>query len=510
MKPDQLPFILNLERQPHFQKQFHHLSQSTACKKIKPFMEAIFSGEKVNSTELRAATHWVHRVVAHPDLYLDLKINGVVDGQDEIAQAGLLKKRMESFVDAIRLGEISNPDGKPYESIVHLGIGGSDLGPRLLNQVFERLGLQDTKQAQQHPISLRFVANVDFHEQLWALRGLDPRTTLVIIASKSFTTRETMINANHVFEWLDQAGPQYRQSAMIAVTCKPEKALELGVLESRIFNFSENIGGRYSIWSPVSIAIRIVYGNAIFNEFLLGGATIDSHVLRTNLSGNLPCLLALCDYINLQNGVDSLMLSPYDSRLGLLVPYLQQLWMESLGKGVTVQGEKLQNNPCPILWGDVGTNGQHAFFQLLHQAPNQCGVELLAVKKPNHDKSQTHQVLLSHFLAQAQGLQQGKLNSKTQTNTPGINHKTCPGNRPTTSLIMDELSPANLGSLLAIWEHRTVALAALNEINPFDQWGVELGKVIASDLEEPLANPTSTASDPITNSLLQALKTKQS
>ncbi|MDX1670551.1 MAG: glucose-6-phosphate isomerase, partial [Limnobacter sp.] len=248
----------------------------------------------------------------------------------------------------------------------------------------------------------------------------------------------------------------------------------------------------------------------VFNEFLSGGAAMDVHALRTNLQHNLPCLLALCDYINLQNGVNSLMLSPYDSRLGLLVPYLQQLWMESLGKGVTNEGERLQHSPCPVLWGDVGTNGQHAFFQMLHQSPIPCGVELLAVKQPNHDKDSTHQVLMSHFLAQAEGFAKGKLNSSAEIDNPALNHKTCPGNRPVTSLIMKELSPAMLGSLLALWEHRTAALAALNHINPFDQWGVELGKVIAQELETPLSAPQGQAKDPVTNSLLQALKTKAS
>lgn len=509
MKPDQLPFVINFARQPHLQKEFHDVVESPAAKRIKPFLQAIFTGQKVNSTELRAATHWTQRVAAHPGLYRKTKAIGVVDGVDEIAQAGKVRKRVETFVDSVRKGDIRNPDGQPYESIVHLGIGGSDLGPRLLDQVFERLGLRQAGQADQRPITLRFIANVDYHEQQWALRDLNPKTTLVVIASKSFTTRETMINARHVFEWLDEAGLQYRQPALVGVTCKPDKAKELGVLESQIFEFSENIGGRYSIWSPVSIAIRIVYGNPVFNDFLSGGAAMDAHVLRTDLLSNLPCLLAICDYINLQNGIDCLMLSPYDSRLGLLVPYLQQLWMESLGKGVTFKGDKLDHNPCPILWGDVGTNGQHAFFQLLHQAPNACAVELLAVKKPQHDKTTTHQVLMSHFLAQAEGFQNGKLNSSTESDTPGINHKTCPGGRPTTSIIMDDLNPAMLGSLLSLWEHRTAALAALNDINPFDQWGVELGKVIAQGLEEKLATPEARADDPVTDSLLQVLKTSK-
>ena len=508
MKPDALPFVINFARQPHIQTDFHAVVESEAGQRIKHFIKAIFTAQKVNTTENRAATHWAHRVAAHPGLYRKTKAMAVVDGVDEIAEAGKVNKRMEAFVDAVRNGEYTNPEDKQYEAIVHLGIGGSDLGPRMLDQVFERLGLRESDLPGQRPITLRFVANVDYHEQAWALRGLDPKTTLVVIASKSFGTRETLLNAEHIFDWLDTAGEGFKKAALVGVTCKPAKAIEIGVDESRVFEFSENVGGRYSLWSPVSVAIRIIYGNPVFNDFLSGGAAMDSHAIRTDLTGNLPCLLAITDYINLQHGVGSLMLSAYDSRLGLLVPYLQQLWMESLGKGVTATGDRLEGPACPILWGDVGTNGQHAFFQMLHQAHNPCAIELLAVRKPNHDKETTHQVLMSHFLAQAEAFSVGKLNSPTEADTPGINHKTCPGGRPVTSIIMDELTPAMLGSLLALWEHRTAALAALNNINPFDQWGVELGKVIAQGLEGPLADPAGHAADPVTDSLLQSLKKK--
>lgn len=502
MKPEKLPLIINFARQPHLQKAFLEVIDSPEVAKIKPYIKAIFTGEKVNNTERRAVTHWAQRVAAHPGLYRKTQVKALVDDVDEIQEAGKVKKRMEAFVNDIRDGKLTNPDGNRYNAILHLGIGGSDLGPRLLDQVFERLGLREG----QPDITLRFAANVDYHELQWGLRGLDPKTTLVVIASKSFTTRETLLNAQHAMDWLDTAGPQYRAKALVGVTCRPDKAQEFGVNAEQIFEFSENVGGRYSLWSPVSIAIRMVYGNAVFNDFLSGGAAMDSHVLRSDLQANLPVLLAICDYINLKAGVSSLMLSPYDSRLGLLVPYLQQLWMESLGKGVTALGDKLPHAPCPILWGDVGTNGQHAFFQLLHQSTMPCAVELIGIKKPSHSQETSHQVLMSHFLAQAEAFAVGKLNSATESDTPGINHKTCPGGRPVTSIIMDELSPAMLGSLLALWEHRTAALAALQGINPFDQWGVELGKVIAQGLEEPLATPDGRASDPVTDSLLQTLK----
>lgn len=515
-----LGFAINLARQSVDPNMLASIANSDLGEHVRQFLRNIFTGQLVNPSENRAALHWVYRRINSPEEFNDLNIqvDAHVQGRDELALASTEVARMEAFVEQVRSGQYTNPKGDRYKSILHLGIGGSDLGPRLLDQVFNRLYLREG----QSPFELRFVANLDFHEQEWALRGLNPENTLVIVASKSFGTRETLINAQHIIEWLQQAGPAFVDAALVAATCKPQKAMDLGVKTERIFSFSEDVGGRYSLWGPVSIAIRMVYGNAVFHEFLEGAAQMDAHALNSPLTENLPVLLAMSDHANLNRGVDSLMMSPYDSRMSLLIPYLQQLWMESLGKGTSLQGEMLSQTPCPMLWGDVGTNGQHAFFQILHQSPVRCAVELIAFAQPNHPHQDIHQLLMTHFLAQAEAFAVGRLNSTEERHNAAINFRTCLGQRPVTSMVIDKLNPKNLGKLLSMWEHRTTALSALRGVNPFDQWGVELGKTIAQGLEPALstlfadtANPANHNSDnlkpvsldSVTQELIQNLQT---
>jgi glucose-6-phosphate isomerase len=493
------PITINLDRQLITALELHEQANTQSKTQIEGMVKRLFSGEEVNGSEHRAAGHWALRAAAHPDCY------PVTDEvQFEIAQARHVQQNMEIFVDQLHGDEFLTPDQVPYENIVHIGIGGSDLGPRLLHDVFSKLNLLKKIK----PLGIHFLSNVDFHEVQHTLLKLNAKTTLVVIASKSFSTKETLLNAQHLFDWLDQAGPQYREQALIGVTCKPDKARALGVATNRIFEFSETVGGRYSLWGPVSLSIRLVYGNAIFNEFLKGAAHLDQHVIESAATESIPALMALCDHYNLQQGAYSLMLSPYDSRLSLLVPYLQQLWMESLGKGVDTQGQPIRTPCCPILWGDVGTNGQHAFFQMLHQSRLKSSVELIGIINPDHQEKKSHQVLLSHLLAQAQAFSVGKLNTAEESCNPNLNYKTCPGNRPVQVLMLKSLSPYSLGSLLAMWEHRTIMLAALQNINPFDQWGVELGKVIAERIEPTLADPHASSGCPQTDHLLSLIREK--
>lgn len=472
------PVHINLDRQLFSADHVDRFKQSEAGLRWTHLCRALFQGETVNSTEHRPAGHWVLRAASNLSLY-SRPVSMTVNGRDELDMARTVQSKMEFFVNQVRSGEYTTPDGERYSSVLHLGIGGSDLGPRLLNDVFSKLE-SDTPPA----LHIRFAANVDFHEMKAALAALNPKTTLVVIASKSFSTRETLHNAKHIFNWLDAAGPQYRAKALVAATCKPEKAVVLGVAPDRVFEFSETVGGRYSLWGPVSVGVRMVHGNKVFNQLLKGAALMDSHVLQSKIEECIPALLALSDLYNLEHDHPSLMLSPYDSRLSMLVPYLQQLWMESLGKGVNNQGEQLTKPACPVLWGDVGTNGQHAFFQMLHQSRIGSSVELLAVINPDHQEAHSHQVLLSHALAQAEAFSVGRLNSPAEMADKRLNYKSCPGHRPVQMVFLDSLTPYSLGALLAMWEHRTVALAAMQDINPFDQWGVELGKGIAEQLEQ--------------------------
>ena len=490
------PLHINLDRQQYDANYVLNFENTEANQRLSAFTHKIFSGEVVNNTEQRPAGHWILRAAGNPQAYLS-PVSLVVGGRDELAFAKQVQQHMESFVDQVRAGLYTTPDGERYDSVLHLGIGGSDLGPRLLNDVFSKLELADSP-----ALKIRFVANVDFHEMKAALAALNPRTTLVVIASKSFSTRETLCNAQHIFKWLDTAGPQYRAKALVAATCKPAKAIEQGIAPDNIFEFSETVGGRYSLWGPVSIGIRMVHGNLVFNELLEGAALMDGHVLQSKASQCIPTLLAMSDLYNLEQGIASLMLSPYDSRLSLLVPYLQQLWMESLGKGVNNNGELLQKPACPVLWGDVGTNGQHAFFQMLHQSRIASSVELLAVIRPDHDEIKSHQVLLSHALAQSEAFSVGRLNSPSELANTASNYKSCPGERPVQMVFLDSLTPYSLGALLAMWEHRTAALAAMQNINPFDQWGVELGKCIAEQLEQSVPPGQTPAENPVTAHLI--------
>ena len=490
------PIHINLDRQQYNASHVLNFEKSEANQRLSVFIHKMFSGEVVNGTENRPAGHWALRAACNPQAYPS-PVSLHVNGRDELALTQQVQRHMESFVDQVRTGRYTTPDGERYNSILHLGIGGSDLGPRLLNDVFHKLELEN-----QAAMSIRFAANVDFHEMKAALAALNPRTTLVIIASKSFTTRETLHNAQHILKWLDAAGPSYRSKALVAATCKPAKAVEFGIDPSRVFEFSETVGGRYSLWGPVSIGVRMVHGNLVFNELLEGAALMDGHMLQSKASQCIPTLLAMSDLYNLEQGISSLMLSPYDSRLSQLVPYLQQLWMESLGKGVNNNGELLYKPACPILWGDVGTNGQHAFFQMLHQSRIASSAELMAIVQPNHDEMHSHQVLLSHALAQAEAFSVGRLNSPIELTNTATSFKACPGHRPVQMLFMDSLTPYSLGALLAMWEHRTAALAAMQNINPFDQWGVELGKGIAEQLEQSVPPSHAPAENPVTAHLI--------
>lgn len=488
---------INLDRSPHGQALPKGQLSGRIEQRVEAFAKALFSGQQVNPSEGRAAGHWSLRAAGNRALYPEW-IALQANGRDELELAQTHQDRMENFVDAVRNGLYRNPEGEPYTHVLHLGIGGSDLGPRLIDQVFTHLKLAETQQG----LRCRFVANIDYHEVQSALAALDPTRTLVLIASKSFSTRETLHNAGHIMRWLDNAGPQYKAAALMAATCKPAKAEQFGISRERIFEFSETVGGRFSLWGPVSLSIRLAHGNSAFNALLNGAALMDRHWLTAPASSNLPTLMALADYGNLQHGVDALMLSPYDSRLGLLVPYLQQLWMESLGKGVDLAGQALADSACPTLWGDVGTNSQHAFFQMLHQGRNACAVEILGVIKPSHSDLHSHRLLLSNALAQAEAFASGRLNSSTELADPAVNFRSCPGGRPVQFMLLDTLTPNTLGQLLALWEHRTCALAALQNINPFDQWGVELGKVIAEQIEKNLTPGHNAAENPVTAHLI--------
>jgi glucose-6-phosphate isomerase len=426
--------------------------------------DALFRGEPVNSTEGRAAEHCAERGHGSPD---------------SVRDARALHGRMRALVDAIEAEAFG-----PVRHILHIGIGGSALGPDFVLDALGRdAGRYDTA----------VVSNVDGAALEQALERFDPAATLILVASKTFTTSETMLNARSALAWLEDGGVDDPYGRVIALTASPERAIEWGVDETRILPFSETVGGRYSLWSSIGLPVALALGWTGFEELLEGAAAMDRHFLLTAPLQNAPVLAAFADryYANLR-GAETRAVFAYDERLRLLPAYLQQLEMESNGKSVRLDGQPVGRASAPITWGGVGTDAQHAVFQLLHQGTHLVPVEFIAAIEPDHHLDPDHhRQLLTNCFAQGAALMAGR-----QSNDP---HRHYPGDRPSTTILLDRLDPATLGALIASYEHRTFANAVLLGINPFDQFGVELGKEMAKAVDDPDALDF----DPSTRALIE-------
>jgi glucose-6-phosphate isomerase len=410
--------------------------------------ERLFAGDVVNVTEGRAAEHLAERGSGAPDA---------------VELASSRRARMRALVDAIEAGAFGDVSG-----ILHIGIGGSVLGPHLLVDALADEGLR---------LDVSFLSNIDGQAFEDAVAVLDPGTTLVVAASKTFTTAETMANLDAAIGWLRDAGVDDPYGRVIAVTASPAAAVQAGIDESRILVFSEGVGGRYSLWSSVSISAALALGWDVFEELLEGAAEMDRHFRYSAMEENVVLSAAFADLIYTQNvHCQTRGIFPYDERLRMLVPYLQQLEMESNGKSVTVNGEPLGRSSAPVVWGGVGTDAQHAVFQLLHQGTVTVPLEFLAAAESGSQLPAHHRQLLLNAFAQGAALMQGRAGDDP--------HRREPGNRPSATILLDRLDARRLGSLIAFYEHRTFANAALLGVNPFDQFGVELGKRIANELAE--------------------------
>ncbi|MGZ3258526.1 MAG: glucose-6-phosphate isomerase [Croceibacterium sp.] len=408
----------------------------------------LFAGEVVNPTENRAAEHSALRGVGK---------------EASVEEAMALAARMKLLVEVIHdgaLGEVNH--------LIHIGIGGSALGPAL---AFDALA-RDLKMVDVHVVS-----NIDGLALEEAFMACDPATTLIAVASKTFTTIETMTNAASALAWLADNGVADPYGRVIALTASPEKAVEWGVDETRVLPFSESVGGRYSLWSSIGFPVALAVGWQDFAAMLDGAARVDAHFRDTDGRANLPLRAAFADlYYARIKGAETRAVFAYDERLRLLPSYLQQLEMESNGKCVTVDGEPVDGPTAPITWGGVGTDAQHAVFQLLHQGTHLVPVEFVASVAPGDQLDLAHhRILLMNCFAQGAALMAGR-----PSDDPARSY---PGNRPSTTILCDDLDPATLGALIAFHEHRTFANAVLMGINPFDQFGVELGKGIASKIE---------------------------
>lgn len=444
---------------------------------------ALLAGDVVNITEGRPAIHAAMRA-PQPRLNDPALAQEIAD-----ARAGMV-----AFVQAFARGEIRASDGEPYSHVLHLGIGGSALGPDMLLKAFSGMGVEAKLDA-------HVVANIDAAALEPALAACDPHRTLIILASKSFTTVETMTNAQTAQVWMESAGVLAPRAQMVAVTAAPQKAADYGLSDAQVLAFPEPVGGRYSIWSAVSLPVALTYGLDAFQGLLSGAAMMDQHFETTPCSSNVCAIAALMDYAYANvMGADSRATFAYDDRLSLLPSYLQQLETESNGKHVTTAGEPLSKISSPAVWGGVGTDAQHAVFQLLHQGQVLVPIEFIAAAVPQHGHVHHHYLLLSNCLAQSAALMKGRTPAQAASalgcaaDDPAAIAKSFPGNRPSTTVLMPRLTPETLGALIGFYEHRVFSLAVLLGVNPFDQMGVELGKEMAKQLE-PYLGPNAELPD---------------
>ncbi len=466
--------------------------------------DAMFDGRKINETEGRAVLHTALRNLDGGTV--------LVDGADVMPAVLNTLERMEAFAGGLRTGAISPPGGGSFTDVVNIGIGGSDLGPAMA--VLALAPYHDGPRC-------HFVSNVDGAHVHDVLRGLDPATTLVIIASKTFTTIETMTNADTARAWLSAGvGEAQIGGHMAALSSAVDKTTAYGIDPERVFGFEDWVGGRYSVWGPIGLSLMIAVGAGDFRDFLRGGQAMDRHFQSAEPSRNLPVMLALTGiWHNQICGYATRAVLPYEQRLLRLPAYLQQLEMESNGKRVSMDGADLVMNSGPVVWGEPGTNGQHAFYQLIHQGTRVIPCEfMVGVQGHEPDLMHQHRLLIANCLAQSEALLRGRTLEEARAimASRGLvdpeldrqaRHRVFPGNRPSVTLVYPVLTPFVLGQIIALYEHRVFVEGVILGINSFDQWGVELGKELAVALEPVVAGrETADGKDGSTRMLVEYLR----
>ena len=447
-------------------------------------IDGMFSGEHLNATEDRAVMHVALRAEEGDSL--------TVDGENPIPQVHEELRRMEDFAERVRGREWLGHTGRPITDVVNIGIGGSDLGPAMAY-----LALRPYVQP---GLRAHFVSNIDPADLVSVLAKVDPESTLFIVSSKSFTTLETLMNARSARKWLtDNLGGDAVSSHFVAISTNEDEVAEFGIDPENMFEFWDWVGGRYSMDSAIGLSLMIAIGPERFREMLSGFRQIDAHFRETSIEENVPALLGLIGiwYRNFV-GLDSYAVLPYSNDLARFPAYLQQLDMESNGKRTRLDGSPVDWETGPIVWGEPGTNGQHAFFQLLHQGTTVVPADLIGFIEPTEDMGDQHALLLGNLIAQAEALAVGRTAEEVEASgVPDhlVPHRTFPGNRPTSVILAPRLTPSVLGQLVALYEHKVFTQGAIWQINSFDQWGVELGKQLASKVIEELTSPT----DPVLN-----------
>jgi len=460
----------------------------------------MFDGDRINVTEDRSVLHVALRRSSAP----------FPSAQSDVMPEVLAtRKRMAEFAEALRGGKCQGHHGAVIRDVVNIGIGGSDLGPKMMNQALRALA---------HPaLGVHYVSNLDGAQMAPLLQTLDPRTTLFIVVSKTFTTQETMLNAETARNWLraNLGDDVNLANHFAAVSSKPERAAQFGVSRDRVFPIWDWVGGRYSLWSAVGLALMIAIGPHAFDEMLRGAERMDEHFRTAPFARNLPVLMGLIGIWNTNFlGATSNAVLPYNESLKYFPSFLQQLEMESNGKSVSIAGDPMECETCPVVWGELGNNGQHAFFQLLHQGGRLIPCDFIASVRSDYPLPGHQEALLSNCFAQSSALAFGKTEDEVRESMDKekvapeqiadlLPHRVFAGNQPSSTLLLKSLTPATLGSLVALYEHKVFVQGAIWGINSFDQWGVELGKAVASRILPAFAEPSlASAFDASTQALL--------
>jgi glucose-6-phosphate isomerase len=469
------------------------LMQLARARNVEKLRDAMFAGEKINTTENRAVLHTALRNQGNE--HID------VDGHNVLSDVLEVLGRMSSFAESIRTGTWQGHTGKPIKAVVNIGIGGSDLGPSMVTTALKYYAQRD--------ISVYFVSNIDSTHLVETLRDLDPEQTLFIIASKTFTTDETMTNAHSAREWSLAALKDDSAVArhFVAVSTNAEEVKKFGIDTDNMFGFWDWVGGRYSLTSAIGLSIMVAIGPDNFKQMLKGFYSMDEHFRTAPIEQNLPFILGLIGlwYGNFY-GASSEAILPYDQYLSRFAAYFQQGNMESNGKSVTKDGQPVSCDSGPVIWGEPGTNGQHAFYQLLHQGTRFIPCDFIGFANSLNPLGEHHRKLTSNIFAQTQALAFGKTEEEVKNEGVPDNlvpHKVFKGNHPTNTLFLPILSPNTLGQLIALYEHKIFVQGAIWNINSFDQWGVELGKVLAKDIYTALKSEESSSKyDSSTNALI--------
>jgi glucose-6-phosphate isomerase len=478
---------------------------------VEPMRDAMLRGDKINFTEDRAVLHTALRNRGNRPI--------LVDGRDVMPEVNAVLAHMRRFTDSVRSGDWKGHAGKPITDVVNIGIGGSDLGPVMVCEAL--------KPYAQRNLRLHFVSNIDGTHIAEALRLCNPETTLFLVASKTFTTQETITNAKTARRWLlatlkdDKAVAKH----FAALSTNAKEVSAFGIDTANMFPFWDWVGGRYSLWSAIGLSIALSIGMDHFEELLAGAHDLDEHFRTTPLEHNLPVIMALLGvWYNNFHAAQSHAILPYDQYLHRFAAYFQQGDMESNGKFVRRDGHRVDYSTGPVIWGEPGTNGQHAFYQLIHQGTKLIPVDFLAPLQTHNPVGETpgehHRILLANMLAQGEALMKGKTESEVRKELEKeglkgdalerlIPHKVFEGNRPSTTILFDRLTPRTLGRLIALYEHKIFVQGVIWNINSFDQWGVELGKQLAKAILPELASTGPSLHDASTNSLIEYLRERR-